>query len=711
MQALGWLLGGLVGGLTFSSRMFVVVGGLPAMVPSIVTAVLVFLLACLVLRRMQKEVEGVGARKCRKPEPLQQQEQSEEQQQLLQLGGGGSGRDALARARTPLTSPDTAARRNNNHSDKHPITSSFPFPSSLPPSLPPPPPPPTFLQAAGGDYAKAHAHYHAHLRWRAEERVKDILNRPHPNFDAIKQYYPHFVHGRGKQGEIVVYEFPGKMDLRELKKQGVGAEEIGMHYVYFNEFLSRMLSGKGSCEELEGRKNGGGGEDEVRVMTVLDIGGLGLGSLSKDVLEVIGTTSRLLNQHYPSRVVRIVVVNVPFFVGGAWKVLSSVLPQQVQDKIELSSNPEMDLLKYIDRQYIPKEYGGVSREGLGESEEEEWLRTVVRERGRTGGREGGGTEGEGVVAAPLSSSSSIATFLQSARTPLPSSIVTKTTTSSSRTSNSSRATTSSTNRSSSNRWLPSWMITAPSYLPLRNRPSPIHAHLGLDNKFVFDQARGVWVLREEEEGEEGGDGEDTALLPGEKEGRGREEEEEEMPPLPETEEDGLILAIQAAHYAEQLSREGKKSPPSFPFISSSSPSAVLVSHGLQHHSGRQQQTSWKDNATNTNTAAADAAVAAALGEMVGPVVGAWVLSWSVAAAGVGVTYPMDARLIWHVSALLLVGLYVMTLQLQVVLKGDWGAMRLEEGGAGGGGGGSGFIFLGKGGFKKGRKKKGRRSGV
>jgi hypothetical protein len=68
---------------------------------------------------------------------------------------------------------------------------------------------------------------------------------------------------------------------------------------------------------------------------------------------------------------------------------------------------------------------------------------------------------------------------------------------------------------------------------------------------------------------------------------------------------------------------------------------------------------------------------------------------------------MDARLIWHVSALVLVGLYVMTLQLKVVLKGDWGAMRLEEGGAVGGG--SGFVFLGKGGKKKGRKKKGRRS--
>ena len=447
--------------------------------------------------------------------------------------------------------------------------------------------------------------------------MEDILSRPHPTFDAIKQYYPHFVHGRGKRGEIVVYEFPGRMDLRALKKQGVGAEEIGRHYVYFNEFLSRKLSGKGrreggGGEELEERKEGGVDEDEVRVMTVLDIGGLGLGSLSKDVLEVLRTTSHLLHRHYPSRVVRILVVNVPFFVGGAWKILSSVLPHQVQNKIELSSNPEVDLLKYIDKETIPKEYGGGSLLGLGESEEEGSLRKLVREGGRTGWREGGGKEEKGGVVEPPSSLPSVVKPLPNARTPfLPSSIVTTTTTTG------RSGSSSSSSSSSSNRWLPSWMVTAPSFLPLRKSPSPKHAHLGIDNKFIFDKARGVWVLREEEEGEEEGEEEDTVdLLPDENEERGMEDEEEEenVPPLPETEEDGLVLAIQAAHYAEQLSREGKKSPPSFPSSSSSSSSAVLVPRIFQHCSGQQQQTAWQENATTTTTAAAAAAAAAAVGD-------------------------------------------------------------------------------------------------
>jgi len=725
------------------------------------------------------------------------------------------------------------------------------------------------------------------------------LSQPHPTFEAIKRYCPHFVHGRGKKGEIVIYEYPGRMDLGELKKRGVGAKEIGRHYVYFNEFLYRRLSGKGGREggrEGEGRREEE--EEEGRVMTVLDIGGMGLGSLNKDVLDVLRTTSHLLHHHYPSRVVRIVVVNVPFFIGGAWKILASVLPQQVQERIELSSNPEVDLLKYVDKENIPREYGGGSRVGLGESEEEIRLRELVRKGGRAGDRE---EEGKMASALPAPARGTLPPHISMTSTP-----------------SSKSSSSSSSSRSSTNSWLSSWMSAASSFLPLRKGPSPKHAHLGYENKFVFDKTRRVWVLREEEEGEEEDDEEEeTLLLPGKKEEGGREEdeeEEEEVPPLPETEEDALVLAIQAAHFAEQLSREGKKSPSSLPSSSSSTSSSVVLPRALQHYPGshqhqqqqqqeqqqHQQQTTmssrvaWRDNtataaaaaagttssktdadlewgsaATNPSSSSSSSppspllllqttllflllsllqhallpmlpiwlAIPHSIGglslppsllglllsfgttatflahayalppsllrlpssnplqafrlavivfvsctvlmsglhprvtslpsssssssliltgvqhlvaslfylflllllvsslsfaraasttllhlvflppslppflpfllsctEVVGPVVGAWVLSWSVAAAGVGV----DARLMWHVSALVLVGLYVMTLQLSVVLRGDWGAMRLGEGGGGGGGG---FEVLRKAGKRKGKKKMGRPSGV
>ena len=68
------------------------------------------------------------------------------------------------------------------------------------------------------------------------------------------------------------------MDLGKLRTVGVGPSEIGRHYMFFNEFWVQRLCG---------------GSDDGRVMTVLDIGGLGVANLNKDVLDVLRTTSEV----------------------------------------------------------------------------------------------------------------------------------------------------------------------------------------------------------------------------------------------------------------------------------------------------------------------------------------------------------------------------------------------------------------------------------
>lgn len=93
-------------------------------------------------------------------------------------------------------------------------------------------PPPTFLQACRGDAQRARAKWEASLAWRAREGVDAVLARPQPHFGPIKEFYPHYIHGRSKRGEMVMYEFPGRMDLGRLKAMGIGAREIGRHYIF-----------------------------------------------------------------------------------------------------------------------------------------------------------------------------------------------------------------------------------------------------------------------------------------------------------------------------------------------------------------------------------------------------------------------------------------------------------------------------------------------
>ena len=88
---------------------------------------------------------------------------------------------------------------------------------------------------------------------------------------------------------------------------------------------------------------------------------------------------QIMQGHYPERVTRIVVVNVPFFIGSVWSMIATVLPKSVQDRIELSSNPARDLQKYIPAGNIPKLYQGQSPLELGESEEEVLLRQAVQD--------------------------------------------------------------------------------------------------------------------------------------------------------------------------------------------------------------------------------------------------------------------------------------------------------------------------------------------
>lgn len=105
----------------------------------------------------------------------------------------------------------------------------------------PPPPPPEelplrFLRAGKGNVEEGVRRYEATLAWRRDQKIDTILREPEPAFDLIKQHYPHFLCGKGKNGEPIFMEQPPKTNLKALREGGVTLESLLRHYLRVTEF-------------------------------------------------------------------------------------------------------------------------------------------------------------------------------------------------------------------------------------------------------------------------------------------------------------------------------------------------------------------------------------------------------------------------------------------------------------------------------------------
>ena len=64
-----------------------------------------------------------------------------------------------------------------------------------------------------------------------------------------------------------------------------------------------------------------------------------------------------MEDHFPGRLKKILIVNPPRLFGTVFGVIKGVLPASVRDGIEIIYDMK-DLQKYVSPEYLPKEYGG-----------------------------------------------------------------------------------------------------------------------------------------------------------------------------------------------------------------------------------------------------------------------------------------------------------------------------------------------------------------
>ena len=203
-------------------------------------------------------------------------------------------------------------------------------------------------------------------QFRRDKNIWRIHTLEHTWYRRIKDAYPHILHGRGKTGFPIVYENPGQMRLKELFRSGCQINDMLFHYKFFMEYMYNYVCPQDECRNLLCPNGERLDTSKFGFMVVMDVKGAGLSHLSSEVLMYLKQAGDLNSAHYPLSIKRVMVVNCPFWLAGAWSSIKGILPDSVQVDI-LSESKYLDALKvYIDEDQIPPEYGGTSSYKLGQ---------------------------------------------------------------------------------------------------------------------------------------------------------------------------------------------------------------------------------------------------------------------------------------------------------------------------------------------------------
>ncbi len=237
--------------------------------------------------------------------------------------------------------------------------------------------PNNFVDFCGGNHAKAQKMWEATQKWRFDNQVWKIHSMPNQWFTKIKEAYPHFIHGHSKAGYPIVYEQPGRMNLKELFRNGCEIADMVRHYMFFMEFVANCICTREDVRAAMGPHPPPHSSSSWGIMVVMDVKGAGLSHLSGDVVKYLKQAGDINSSYYPMTMKRAFLVNSPFWLAGAWSGIKVILPESVQVDILSENNYPAALREFIDEDQIPPEYGGKSPYHLGYHPFEVQLRELV----------------------------------------------------------------------------------------------------------------------------------------------------------------------------------------------------------------------------------------------------------------------------------------------------------------------------------------------
>ncbi|KAF9619757.1 hypothetical protein IFM89_009099 [Coptis chinensis] len=191
-----------------------------------------------------------------------------------------------------------------------------------------------FLHARDLDNEKASSMFLKYLKWRREFVPNGTISESEISNDLAHKIF--FLQGVDKYGHPIGVVFPGK----HFPNGKVGADQFKRTVVYFLDKLCLRMPR---------------GQEQFTVIADLQ----GWGYSNCDIRAYIGAIS-ILQDCYPERLGKLLLVNVPYIFMQAWKLICPIIDKNTSKKIAFVEKKKMTsiLLQDIDKSQLPQVYGG-----------------------------------------------------------------------------------------------------------------------------------------------------------------------------------------------------------------------------------------------------------------------------------------------------------------------------------------------------------------
>jgi len=169
----------------------------------------------------------------------------------------------------------------------------------------------------------------ASTRWMAASEM--------PDGEWATQYCPIGMHcGFAKNGCPVKIERLGRFDLKGITSTPNYRKKLNAFYLGLVDCLQRRLD-----QHAADTAN----LTEGQTYEIFDLAGLGTHMLTFSALNFTKDVLSAFATHYPSSFRKATVINAPGFANGAWRMVSTVLPKSVKEKVNIMGADYMDVLR------------------------------------------------------------------------------------------------------------------------------------------------------------------------------------------------------------------------------------------------------------------------------------------------------------------------------------------------------------------------------